>query len=296
MIDYKERLNTMKKLNVAVIGVGYFGEFHLKKYLSMIHVNVVGIVEPDNFRRSIISEYYDVKAFSTVKALMKVKSLDAVSIASPTNTHFHIAKECLENFLDVFIEKPMTTTAKEAWELNQIASSHNKFIQIGFVERFNHNFTKNFPYKVPNEMKFVRTTTEDLRCCETNIILDLMIHDIDIALSLANSSIQIGNATGHTDFAHAKLQFTNTCYVDLIASRKAISNVRKITLYYEDETIEIDMLKDKNDALRLELLEFVDCCLQNKKPQATGWEGYRALLIAENLTKCIEGKRINIAD
>jgi len=301
-----------KKLRVGVVGVGYLGKFHAEKYARMDDVELVGVVDinkekADNIARKVCTNTY----YHHKKLLGKV---DAVSIAVPTVSHFAISRQFLENDVDVLVEKPMTTTLEEADELIQISKSRGRIIQVGHLERFNPAVValRNF-VESPMFIESHRLSIFKERSTDVSVVLDLMIHDIDIISSFVRSEIKrILSAgtpviSGHVDIANARLEFTNGCVANVTASRISTKNERKIRLFQKDAYVSVDFANheitviqrdgkaqnglipgmgikqysfSKGDALEEELKSFVKAINRGEPPEVTGQMGRDALKIA----------------
>ncbi|MBW1835038.1 MAG: Gfo/Idh/MocA family oxidoreductase, partial [Deltaproteobacteria bacterium] len=235
----------MKKLRVGVIGTGYLGKFHAEKYAGMDEVELVGVVDIEKEKAENTAANFGISAYTNYKDLFG--KVDAVSIVVPTPAHFAVSKNFLENGIDVLIEKPITTTLEEADELIGIAESKGLIIQVGHLERFNpavvalQDFVKN-----PRFIESHRLSIYKERCTDVSVILDLMIHDIDIILNFVRYGIKNIHAAGipviskHVDIANARLEFENGCVANVTASRISTKNERKIRLFQKDAYISVD--------------------------------------------------------
>ena len=309
----------MKKLRVGVIGIGYIGKFHAEKYAGMDEVELVGVVDIKKERALETAANLGTSAYTNYKDLYG--KVDAVSIVVPTPIHFAVSKDFLENDIDVLIEEPITTTTEEADELIKIAESKSLIIQVGHLERFNpavvalQNIVKN-----PSFIESHRLSIYKERCTDVSVVLDLMIHDIDIILNFVRSSMKNIHAAGipviskHVDIANARLEFENGCVANVTASRISIKNERKIRLFQRDAYVSVDFANheitvvrqnknsssglipgmeikqlrfDKGDALEDELKSFVKSVINRKTPEVTGQMGRDALKIALSIMKQI---------
>jgi predicted dehydrogenase len=305
----------MKKLRVGVIGVGYLGQFHAEKYVRMNDVDLVGVVDIDKSRAETVAEKVNTKAFVEHQALFG--NVDAVSIAVPTPVHFVIAKDFLQNNIDIMIEKPITETTEEADELIHLAESRNLIIQVGHLERFNPAIValKDI-VKKPMFIESHRLSIFQGRCTDVSVVLDLMIHDIDLILNFVRSDISAVYASGvpvvseHVDIANARLEFKSGCVANVTASRISTKNERKIRLFQRDAYVSVDFSKkeitaiqqDSNvdcglipgmdvkqvsfetgDALENELKSFVNAVIHRETPEVTAQMGRDALEIALNI-------------
>ena len=238
----------MKKGNtirIGVIGVGHLGNFHVKRLKEISGISISGIYDNNPIRADEISNQYDVKSFSSLQALLEIS--DAVSIVAPTPYHFEIANLALDKDCHLFIEKPITDNIEHAGLLLNKAEKLNKIIQVGHIERFNPAFTvlKNLDIQ-PRFIEAHRLAKFNPRGNDVPVILDLMIHDLDIILSLVKSEIKDIRANGvkvvssTVDIANARLEFENGCVANLTASRISQKVMRKMRLFQEEDYITID--------------------------------------------------------
>ena len=238
----------MKKGNtirIGVIGVGHLGNFHVKRLKEISGISISGIYDNNPIRTDEISNQYDVKSFSSLQALLEIS--DAVSIVAPTPYHFEIANLALDKDCHLFIEKPITDNIEHAGLLLNKAEKLNKIIQVGHIERFNPAFTvlKNLDIQ-PRFIEAHRLAKFNPRGNDVPVILDLMIHDLDIILSLVKSDIKEIRANGvkvvssTVDIANARLEFENGCVANLTASRISQKVMRKMRLFQEEDYITID--------------------------------------------------------
>jgi predicted dehydrogenase len=232
----------MKKLRVGVIGVGYLGQFHAEKYARMSDVELVGIVDIDKSRAQAVAGKVNTKSFINHKALFGI--VDAVSIAAPTPAHFEIAKDFLQHNIDILIEKPITETTEDADALIRLSESRNLIIQVGHLERFNPAIValKDI-VKKPMFIESHRLSIFKGRCTDVSVVLDLMIHDIDLILNFVGSKIVGIHASGvpvvseHVDIANARLEFESGCVANVTASRISTKDERKIRLFQKEKLL-----------------------------------------------------------
>ena len=238
----------MKKGNtiqIGVIGVGHLGNFHVKRLREISGISISGIYDNNPIRTDEISNQYDVKSFSSLEKLLEIS--DAVSIVTPTPYHFEIANLALDKDCHLFIEKPITDNIEHAGLLLNKAEKLNKIIQVGHIERFNPAFTvlKNLDIQ-PRFIEAHRLAKFNPRGNDVPVILDLMIHDLDIILSLVKSEIKDIRANGvkvvssTVDIANARLEFENGCIANVTASRISQKVMRKMRLFQEEDYITID--------------------------------------------------------
>ena len=310
----------MKKFRVGVIGAGYLGKFHAQKYASMNDVDLVGIVDINEQQAQDIAKKLCTNAYSDYKDLFG--KVDAVSIVVPTPVHFAVARDFLENNINVLIEKPMTTSLEDADELIKISESKNLVIQVGHLERFNPAVTASKDIiKKPMFIESHRLSIYKERCADVSVVLDLMIHDVDIILNFVRSDIKSIHAAGipviseHVDIANARLEFANGCIANLTASRISTKNERKIRLFQKDAYVSLDFANHEitiirqsgesagglipgmeikqrsfsnSDALEDELKSFVKVVKKCESPEVTGRMGRDALKVALNIMEQID--------
>ena len=305
----------MKKLRVGVVGVGYLGQFHAEKYSKMSDVELVGIVDINQSRAEAVARKLNTTIYTEHQALFG--KVDAVSIAVPTPSHFVIARDFLKNNVDILIEKPITQTIEEADELIRLSESKNLMVQVGHLERFNPAIValKDI-VKQPMFIESHRLSIFKERCTDVSVVLDLMIHDIDLILNFVRSDISGVRASGvpvvseHIDIANARLEFASGCVANVTASRISTKNERKIRLFQRDAYVSVDFSKreitaiqqkntdrcglipgmdikkmsfETGDALENELASFVQAVIHRKIPEVTAQMGRDALKIALNV-------------
>ena len=257
-----------KHINIGVIGVGHLGIHHVKHYKNIRDIDLIGIYDIDIERSKHVAEKYKTVFFEDLKEL--INKADALSIVTPTQNHFKAAKLCLQNKKHVFIEKPITVNIKEANTLLRLGMENSVIIQVGHIERLNPALLALKPYKVnPKFIEIQRLAPYTVRGTDVPVVLDKMIHDIDILLSLVNSKVDSVQATGISiitnslDIAHARIQFKNGSVASLMSSRIAQTDVRKIKVFQKDLYSTIDLLKglteiykiEKNKYLKSKILE-----------------------------------------
>jgi predicted dehydrogenase len=303
----------MKKIRVGVAGLGRLGSIHAKIYSTLENTELAGICDIDENITRTAAESLKTNWCTDYKKLLDNK-LDAVSVVTPTILHYEIAKFFLQNKVHVLIEKPITKTLKEANDLIKIAQKNKLIIQVGHVERFNSAIQA--IEKLSNKPRFIevhRLGPFAPRVKDVGVVLDLMIHDIDIVLGLTKSKVKNIDALGmkiltnHEDIANARIRFKNGTVCDLTASRVTSDSMRKIRIFQDDCYISIDYMaqealiyKKINDRivsekidiqkeapLQKELASFIDCVANNKKPVVSGKEAYEALKVALDIVKKI---------
>jgi predicted dehydrogenase len=243
-------------IKIGVIGVGHLGAIHLRLLKEIGAFDVVGIYDTDAKRAAEMAQEYGVEAFADLNAL--IDAVDAVDIVTPTTTHFEIAKTAMKRFKHVFIEKPVTHTVEEAKTLINLAREAKIKAMVGHVERFNPGFlaVKNMDIK-PMFIESHRLSTWTPRGTDVSVILDLMIHDIDIILSVVNSNVKRVSAVGvpvisdTPDIANARIEFDNGCVANLTASRVALKQMRRIRIFQRNSYYSIDFLGKDADIFHI---------------------------------------------
>ncbi|MBI5215206.1 MAG: Gfo/Idh/MocA family oxidoreductase [Ignavibacteriae bacterium] len=244
------------KLKVGVIGVGHLGSLHAKMYAGIDSAQLVGLFDVDSARANERAREYNCKAFLSVEELLD--ATDAVSVTTPTTLHCGIASEAIKRGKHVFIEKPITTTIEEAKELVKLSRKHNVKIQVGHIERFNPALLALEKYRIrPMFVESHRLAQFNPRGTDVAVVLDLMIHDIDIILSLVQSKVKNIQANGvavvsdTADIANARIQFENGCVANVTASRISQKKMRKMRLFQRDAYISVDFSDGVAEVFRL---------------------------------------------
>lgn len=309
----------MNTVRTAVIGTGYLGKYHVDKFAHVSQSKLIAICDIDSDSTQELSEKYSVDAIDDYRAL--AGKVDAVSIATPTTSHFQIAEFFLNQGVHVFIEKPITTTLEEANTLVDSAKKNNLIIQVGHIERFNPAFKYISPLiKRARFVEAQRLTPFKLRGSDVSVILDLMIHDIDIVLSLVKSPITDIRATGASvltpliDIANARLEFENGCVASITASRINPTSVRLLRIFQDENHLHVDLHRnlcrirkkgksemfpgvpmidseevhlEKGDALKEEIKAFLKAVTHKTTPTVSGQEARDALSVAMTITDII---------
>ncbi|MGC9196702.1 MAG: UDP-2,3-diacylglucosamine diphosphatase LpxI domain-containing protein [Syntrophobacteraceae bacterium] len=307
-------------IRTAVIGVGYLGRFHAQKYARLAESDLVAIVDLDAGRAAEIAA--EVKASSLTDYNKLIGKVDAVSIVTPTPQHFAIARDFLSAGVHVLLEKPMTKSLKEADELIEVAKKSGAILQVGHLERFNSAFAA-----VRNRLSspmFVETDRLALfneRGLEVDVVLDLMIHDIDIILTIINSPVKFIHASGVSvlsrlpDIATVRMEFENGAVANLTASRISIKSMRKLRIFQENCYFSADYSEKRayavykeaesgedgfpqlslenfeiveKDALEEEISSFIRAVRAGSRPEVDGEQGRRALAVALEISRLIE--------
>ena len=292
-----------------MVGLGRLGSLHARIYSGLKNVELVCVCDIDKNKARSTGKSLKTAWCTSYKELFK-KNIAAISIVTPTYLHYKIARAFLNNGVHVFIEKPITKTLKEATGLIRLAKKKHLTIQVGHVERFNSAIQaiKNLSPR-PRFIEVHRLGPFTPRVKDVGVVLDLMIHDIDIVLGLTRSKIQDIQAVGvkilsrHEDIANARIRFKNGTVCDLTASRVTNDSMRKIRIFQNDCYISLDYMRQeavvsrkikdkivskkinikKEGPLKKELLSFADCILNKKRPLVSGIEAYNALKVAQRI-------------
>ncbi|MEK7871164.1 MAG: Gfo/Idh/MocA family oxidoreductase [Nitrospirota bacterium] len=295
----------------GVIGVGYLGQHHARIYSSMPGVKLVGVADINKERADEIARAYSTTPFYDYREL--IGKVDAVSIVVPTVLHHKVAMDLISNDVDILLEKPITTTIAEAEELIREAEGHSLILQIGHLERFNAAMMALASIiKGPRFIESHRLGPFIDRGTDVSVILDLMIHDIDILLSLVASEVEEIRAVGvpvlssDIDIANARIEFKSGCVANVTASRISKEKMRKIRIFQEDAYISLDYQAqelfvyrkaggdglekpkiamdrievEKGEPLQAELTAFIDSVRRRTRPLVSGHEGKEALRVA----------------
>ena len=302
----------MKMIKTGVIGVGYLGRFHAQKYAAMEGVHLVGVADIDQEKARGVADECGCRPYADHRALLQ--EVDAVSIVVPTSLHHRIASDCIDAGVDILLEKPMTVTLAEADELIRRCEEKGLVLQVGHLERFNPALLAMEPYlTLPVFIESNRLSTFKNRGVDVDVVLDLMIHDIDIILNIIKSplkSIQTVGApviTATTDIANARLMFENGATANVTASRISRDNMRIMRIFQPYSYINVDFAKrtfmtltvtneildsgmprediqvrtfEAGDALRSEIEDFLQHVTNRTRPVVSGHEGRRALDVA----------------
>ena len=316
----------MKLIRTGVIGTGYLGKFHADKYSELIESELVGIVDTDYEAAQTISNRLNVPAFKSYEELFD--RVDAVSIVVPTELHHKIAKDFLLNGIDVLVEKPMTTTLEEAEDLIVTAKKNNCVLQVGHLERFNAAvLALNNVIKQPLFIESHRLAPFKDRGTDVDVILDIMIHDIDIILNIVGSPVKAIHAVGvpvvsseNNDIANVRLEFESGCVANVTASRISAKEMRKIRIFQHDAYLSIDYATQQvevygktdsdehdtpqitydqidikqGDSLKEEIRSFLSAVKSRSIPEVPGEAGKNALQVALEIVEQIETKKTTL--
>jgi predicted dehydrogenase len=299
----------MQALRTAVIGVGYLGRFHAQKYAQLPGSELVAVVDARPDARDAVARELGCRAVADHRELLG--SVDAVSVVTTTPAHFQIAADFLRAGAHVLVEKPVTETVAQARELIEIAKSAGRVLQVGHLERFNATILAAEPWLAnPRFIECQRLAPYKQRGTDVDVVLDLMIHDIDIVQSIVGSDIvaidAIGTSvfSGEIDIANARLRFANGCVANTTASRVSLKTERKMRVFRDDAYLSLDLQQkiltlirrrdepaaegglpvsieeqsfEQGDALKAEIQSFMDCIRSGKRPVVSGEDGLRAL-------------------
>jgi predicted dehydrogenase len=307
----------MQKIRAAVIGVGYLGRFHAQKYAQAAGCDLIGVVDARPEAREQVAAEVGTRAVADYRELLG--EVDAVSVVTPTPAHFGITREFLEAGTHVLVEKPITETVQEARELIELAARQRRVLQVGHLERFNAAILAAEPYlRSPNFVECHRMAPYRERGTDVNVVLDLMIHDIDIVQTIVGAPITSIDAIGtpvfseEIDIANARIHFSNGCVANATASRVSVKTERKMRIFEDDAYLSLDLQQkiltlirkrppsdppgplpvtieeqnlDQGDALRAEIDSFLECIRTGRAPVVSGEAGLMALETAMRITE-----------
>jgi predicted dehydrogenase len=307
-------------VRAAVIGVGYLGRFHAQKYARLPEADLVSVVDINNQRGREVAE--EIKTLAVADYRDLIGKVDAVSIVTPTPQHFAIAREFLSAGVHVLLEKPMTKNLEQADELIEIAKKNGAILQVGHLERFNSAFAAVRPHlRDPMFVEAHRLALFNERGLEVDVILDLMIHDIDIVLSIIKSPVKDVHASGVSalsplpDIASVRMEFENGAVANLTASRISIKSMRKLRIFQENCYFSADYAKKRayavykesesgedgfpqlsmeefeiieKDSLEEEISTFLNSVRTGSRPEVDGEQGRMALSVALEISRRIE--------
>lgn len=310
----------MSRIRIGVIGAGYLGKFHAGKYAAMEDAELVGVADPDHLVCREVAAANNTTPFADYRELLPL--VDAVSIVVPTSLHHQVGLTCLNHDVDIMMEKPMTTNVAEADELIALAADRGRIIQVGHLEQFNPAIMAMEKYlTTPIFIESHRIHTFKNRALDVDVVLDLMIHDIDIILSIVKAPLETIHTVGlpvvteTTDIANARLIFTNGCTANVTVSRISRDNIRRLRVFQPRSFISVDYGKKELtvigqdegfdetgqprrtfhnscyieiDALEMELRDFVANVRNRTRPKVAGEEGRRALKVATEIIEQIK--------
>jgi predicted dehydrogenase len=314
-------------MRTAVIGTGYLGRFHAQKYASLPGSELIGVVDSSEAARTAAAAALDVEAHADYRDLLG--RAEAVSIVTPTPSHFSIAKDFLEAGAHVLVEKPMTVTVEEGTHLVEIARRTNRVLQVGHLERFNAAIQALQPsLRIPRFIESARLAPFKQRGTEVDVVLDLMIHDIDLILSIVRSPVVAVDAIGTSvfspeiDIANARLRFANGCVANATASRVSLKTERKLRMFQDDAYLSVDLHQkvltvirkgqglgadgmpqvaieessyEQGDALKEEIAAFLAAAATGSVPLVSGEDGLLALRTAISIAEQVADSRSRFA-
>lgn len=309
----------MKKIKTAVVGTGYLGKFHAEKYAQLPESELVAVVDVNEDVAREVAERHNTRLSTDYRELLE--TVDAVSIVVPTSLHYDIARDFLNSGVHVLIEKPITVTVEEAESLIAIAKTNKLILQVGHLERFNAALLDlDFSCDKPLFIESHRLSHFNPRANDVSVVLDLMIHDIDIILNIVDSEVDRIDASGTAvltdgiDIANARIVFKSGCVANVTASRVSMKTERKMRMFRPQSYVSVDfqsrslvchktgdkemfpgipeILTEKSeyengDALREEIHHFLGCIRDKKEPMVTGEAGKRALATAIEISKLL---------
>jgi len=313
----------MKKVAVAVIGVGYLGRFHAQKYAQLPECELVAVVDERLEARAAVAAEVGARALDDYRVLLG--QVDAVSIVTPTAAHFPIAAAFLNAGAHVLVEKPITETPAQARELIALAARQGRILQVGHLERFNSAILGAEPHlRAPRFIECHRLAPYKERGTDVSVVLDLMIHDIDIVQTLVGSAIESIDAIGtpvfseDVDIANARIRFANGCVANATASRVSLKTERKMRVFSDEAYVSMDLqqkivtvirkrpggpaagelpvvIEERNfepgDALKAEIESFLSCIREGRAPVVSGEAGLAALETAIQITAQVQKGR-----
>ena len=321
-----------KPLRAAVIGVGYLGRFHAQKYAALSAagegVELVGVVDAQAETAQRVALELGVAAFTDYRELLGGGKIDLVSIASTTETHHAVARDCLAAGVHVLVEKPITVTVAQADELIALADAKHLVLQVGHLERFNPAWLAvKDQIKRPVFIEAHRMAPFKARGIDVSVVLDLMIHDLDLILPLVASPVADLRASGVSvltdgiDIANARIEFANGCVANLTASRTSTASLRRLRVFQHHEYISVDfgdrrigiskkrealvegeepidtetVQQAPGDALMTEIVAFVAAVRDDTPPVVSGREGRDALAIALEIDRMIAARQNSLS-
>jgi predicted dehydrogenase len=310
----------MQPVRTAVIGVGYLGRFHAQKYALLPESQLVAVADVVEESREQVAVECGCRAIADYRDVLD--EVEAVSIATPTPLHHQIAKHCLERGVHVLVEKPITQTPGQARELIEIAARHDRILQVGHLERFNAAIVAlGDTLGKPRFIESHRLAPFKERGTDVNVVLDLMIHDIDLIQSLVGTPIESIDAVGapvfspEIDIANARIHYAGGCVANTTASRVSLKTERKLRLFQGDAYVSIDLHQkvltivrkrppgadtapgqvvveersyEQGDALKLEISAFLRSIRAGGPPVVSGEDGLRALETAIRITELVQ--------
>jgi len=303
----------MKKLRVGVVGVGHIGKNHARLYAELATADFAAIYDTDSVRADEIAAQFGIARAASLEEF--AEKIDAASISTPTNTHFEIAQILLQRGKHLLVEKPIAENAAHAGALAELAASRGLVLQVGHVERFNPVLgALEKRLTNPRFIEAHRLSPYPNRSTDIGVVLDLMIHDLEIILHLVRSPVQTIDAVGvpvlsrGEDIANARLRFENGCVANITSSRISPEQMRKIRVFQENAYLSLDYQNqsgemyrrtsegltreeveiERGEPLQRELASFVECAATGRAPKVSGFQAAAALELAVEITKRIE--------
>lgn len=305
-------------LRAAVVGVGHLGRYHAEKYAAHPEVTLTAVVDRDEARARAVGEALGVPPLTDCRAL--AGKVDCASVAVPTPSHYRVARDLLESGIDVLVEKPLTTSVDEGKALLELAVRGGRVLQVGHLERFNPAIRAlGGRVTEPRFIECQRLAQFGERGIDVDVVLDLMIHDLDLILTMVASPVRAVEAVGvpvltpSVDIANARLRFANGCIANLTASRVSLRRERKLRIFQPDAYFSIDFDERRGrvvrrepdgtgqpsltfedlevregDALEEEIDAFVQAVRARQPPPVTGWDGLRALEVAHVIRESVD--------
>lgn len=260
-------------LKIGVLGAGHLGKIHIKLIKEIKNYDLIGFYDPNDENAKAVEQEFNINRLSTIEEL--IEKVDVVDIVTPTISHYECAVKAIKKFKHIFIEKPLAATLEEAKHLQELVREAGVKCQVGHVERFNPAFLSAKPYiSLPMFIESHRLAQFNPRGTDVSVVLDLMIHDIDIVLSVVSSTVRKISASGvpvvsdSPDIANARIEFDNACVANLTASRISTKNMRKTRLFQKDAYITIDFLDKEVKVFRLKNLTS-DAGDETNQPQSS---------------------------
>ena len=321
-----ENKSDKKKLRFGVVGAGKLGGFHTRTLSKMPEVELVGVSDPDLLRSQMLAWKYNCVAYKTVEELLS--QVDALVVAAPTEYHAEIGIKALTVGVHVLMEKPLTNSEEGARKMLALAETKKVVLQVGHSERFNSAVVETLKHvKNPRFITIERLGPYDPRVAATGVTLDLMIHDLDIILTMMDSPIESFEAVGasvlseHEDITNVRIKFKSGCIADITASRVSMEASRRMRIYQEDAYISVDYvssrlkiykkknpviktLKDieivfpkleRKEPIKEELYHFIDCIYTAKKPTPSGEKGLKAVRLALDIVASLKRYELSAA-
>jgi len=302
----------MKKLRVGVVGVGHIGTNHARLYAEIPAADFTAVYDIDLARASTIVKKYRTAATRSLEEFAKL--VDAASVSTPTNSHYEIALPLLQRGKHLLIEKPIAENPQHATELAELAARNQLILQVGHVERFNPVLSAlEARLTHPRFIEAHRLSSYPNRSTDIGVVLDLMIHDLEIILHLVRSPVQNIDAVGvpvlsrGEDIANARIRFENGCVANVTSSRISPERMRKIRVFQEDAYLSLDYEKqsgeiyrreggkikrdkvpiEREEPLKQQLVSFIECASTGRQPRVSGFQATAALELAVEITKRI---------